>query len=325
MMNQVKTLSFLRRASVLQARQYRSIALISGRGVAARTISSVPNAVVGAPNPSFSVSSTSLRHHSTKAKKAPAPAAETETAASQLSTLTEELPYLDVVRYTHKQRVWSLQHVHYYSEALAIGLVENGLQPGDVVLSWLPDHFSEQMVLQFACAKSGLILYTLDPHSAVTDRAASQQALQAALTLTKANVLVSQEAGNDVNYVNMVHEIIPELLVFDFALGMPFLTPRFPHLRFCIQTGFDQDDKLGWLPLRHMVVPSDNLSDFVAPERITANTPLAGQFTLNDKGIPTGIKEPMTNSQVLQSGVWPTFSKILKKEYHEVEGVGVVF
>lgn len=181
------------------------------------------------------------------------------------------------------------------------------------------------MVIQFACAKSGLILYTLDPKSAITDREASKRALHAALTLTKANILISQEAGDDVNYVNMVHEFIPELLVFDFSQGMPFVTPRFPHLRFCIQTGFDQDDKMGWLPLRHMVVPSDNLSDYVAPELITAITPLAGQFTFDDKGMPTGIKEPMTNSQVLQSGVWPTFSKILKKEYHEVEGIGVIF
>ena len=154
-MNQVKTLFFLRRASAQQARQHRSVASIAGRGVAARTIGSVPNTVVRVPNPSFPVSSTSIRslarHHSTKAKKAPAPdaaaagAAAAGTAASLLAKLTADLPYLDVVRYTHKQRVWSLQHVHYYSEALAIGLMENGLQPGDIVLSWLPDHFSEQV------------------------------------------------------------------------------------------------------------------------------------------------------------------------------------
>lgn len=63
----------------------------------------------------------------------------------QLAALTDAFPHMDVVRYTHKNRTWSLQHVHYYSEALAIGLVENGLQTGDVVLSWLPSHFSEQV------------------------------------------------------------------------------------------------------------------------------------------------------------------------------------
>jgi hypothetical protein len=64
---------------------------------------------------------------------------------AQLQALTTEYPHLDVVRYEHKNRVWSLQHVQYYSDALAIGLMENNLQPGDVVLSWLPEHFSEQV------------------------------------------------------------------------------------------------------------------------------------------------------------------------------------
>jgi len=67
------------------------------------------------------------------------------TGGAQLAALTQEQPHVDVVKYHHKNRTWTLNHVHYYSEALAIGLVENGLQPGDVVLSWLPSHFSEQV------------------------------------------------------------------------------------------------------------------------------------------------------------------------------------
>ena len=62
-----------------------------------------------------------------------------------LSSLTQENPHINVVRYHHKNRVWTLQHVEYYSEALAIGFVETGLKQGDVVLSWLAQHFSEQV------------------------------------------------------------------------------------------------------------------------------------------------------------------------------------
>jgi non-ribosomal peptide synthetase component E (peptide arylation enzyme) len=62
-----------------------------------------------------------------------------------LAQIAKENPYKDVVRYEHKNRKWNLHHVDYYSEALAIGLLENGLQPGDVVLSWLPAHFSESV------------------------------------------------------------------------------------------------------------------------------------------------------------------------------------
>jgi non-ribosomal peptide synthetase component E (peptide arylation enzyme) len=69
----------------------------------------------------------------------------TSSAGGQkLASMTAENPHVDVVKYEHKNRTWTLNHVDYFSKALAIGLTENGLQPGDVVLSWLPNHFSEQ-------------------------------------------------------------------------------------------------------------------------------------------------------------------------------------
>lgn len=63
----------------------------------------------------------------------------------QVKELAAANPYKDVVRYEHKNRKWNLQHVDFYSEALAIGLLETGLKPGDVVLSWLPGHLSESV------------------------------------------------------------------------------------------------------------------------------------------------------------------------------------
>ena len=74
----------------------------------------------------------------------------TLSGGSALTEMAKENPYKDVVRYEHKNRKWNLQHVDFYSEALAIGLLENGLQPGDVVLSWLPAHFSESVGTQNA-------------------------------------------------------------------------------------------------------------------------------------------------------------------------------
>lgn len=182
------------------------------------------------------------------------------------------------------------------------------------------------MVLQFACSKSGLVLYNLDPSLATTDPEAAEEALIQALTLTKANVLITQEAGDDVNYVRMVESAIPEVRIFDFAEGKPFVTPRFPHLRLPIHTGYEQDDKWGMLLMKHMIVPSDNL-DTLLPEGFTVagGTPLLGELKVDAKGIPTGLGKVQTNDQVLKSGVWDTYSKILNREFHEVPGVGVVW
>lgn len=69
----------------------------------------------------------------------------TVSGGSLLTQLATENPYKDVVRYEFKNRKWNLQHVDYFSDALATGLLDCGLQPGDVVLSWLPAHFSESV------------------------------------------------------------------------------------------------------------------------------------------------------------------------------------
>ena len=67
------------------------------------------------------------------------------TGGAALAELKAAAPHMDVVRYEHKNRTWSLNHVDYYSTAMAIGFIDAGLQPADVVLSWLPTHFSEQV------------------------------------------------------------------------------------------------------------------------------------------------------------------------------------
>ena len=57
-------------------------------------------------------------------------------AGNQLAAMTKENPHIDVVRYEHKNKKWSLNHCDYFSEAVAIGLLETGLQPGVTLLCW---------------------------------------------------------------------------------------------------------------------------------------------------------------------------------------------
>jgi hypothetical protein len=57
--------------------------------------------------------------------------------------LNQDNPHLDVVQYTHKNVFYNAKHIDYHTEALAIGIMEHGFIPGDVVLSYLPDHLCE--------------------------------------------------------------------------------------------------------------------------------------------------------------------------------------
>lgn len=168
-----------------------------------------------------------------------------------------------------------------------------------------------------------MVLYTLNQPG--EDLEAAQSALASALTLTKANMLVTPEAHNDLNYIRLTEQVIPELRIFSQESGLAFVTPRFPHLRYPVHTGFDQDDKWGWLPYRYFIVPSDNLDKLIDTSKLTGSTPLAGTFEVDAKGIPTKLGPTLTNEQVLAKNVWPTYSSILAKKFHEVKGVGVIF
>ena len=183
-----------------------------------------------------------------------------------------------------------------------------------------------QHILQFACSKAGLVLYNLDPAQAITDPEGAKKALARALEVTEANVLVTQEAGSDTNYVKLVESVVPETRMFNFGDGMPFFSPRFPHLRFPIHTGFDIQGKAGMEPLKHMLCPADTLQDQLAAigAKIDGKSPLMGQLTMGKDSLPQKGKV-LSNEDVFKSGEWPTFSSILKKDYVEIEGVGVVF
>lgn len=246
-------------------------------------------------------------------------------AGATLEKLATDSPHIDVVRYEHKNVKYTLKHVDHHAMSLAEGLLRSGLAPGDAVLSWLPSHFAEEHILQFACSKAGLVLYNLDPYLAVLDSEGAKEALAKALELTKANALISQEAGNDVNYIRIIEEVIPETRIFDFSDGMPFITPRFPHLRLPIHTGFEYGNNLGMIPMYDIICPTNDLETTLNGTNLDGKTPLKGSLEVSANGIPTAVGKTMTNDEVVKSGDWPLFSSILKKEYNEVEGVGVVF
>jgi len=250
------------------------------------------------------------------------------TAGQTLAELASANPHVEVIRYEHKNVKWTLRHVEFFADSLAVGLLENGLEPGDAILSWLPSHFSEQHILQFACSKAGFVLYNLDPTLAQTDPEKAKEALQSALEISEATCLFTQDVGSDVNYTNLVKEVIPETRIFNFAEGMPFFTPRYPNLRFPIHTGFDQVGKEGMLLLKHMLVPSgelDSLLEESSAEPLNGSTPLLGEFVLDKDGIPQKKGTVHSNEKVIKDNVWPELSSILAKQYTEVEGVGVIF
>jgi hypothetical protein len=192
------------------------------------------------------------------------------------------------------------------------------------------------MILQFACAKAGLLLYTLDPV-----QSSSTEAFAQALTLSQANIVIIPEAYNDINYIRLAEQVVVETRFFDFSTGSPFVSPSFPHVRLPVHTGFDQYQQWGWIPYRQLLVPSNNLSNYISGSSASTvsggEIPLCGQFVydetkMNGSSIPIDITAPLTHSQIMQqpppvidSLGWSTYQKVLNKSFHVVDGVGVIF
>ena len=189
-----------------------------------------------------------------------------------------------------------------------------------------PSSLPRQHILQFACSKAGLVLYHLDPAQAVTDPEGAKAALKTALEVTEANILVSQEAGSDVNYVRLCEDVIPEIRIFDFGDGMPFVTPRFPHLRVPVHTGFDVDEKRGMEPLKHLLCPAGTVKAMLGDlgTKIDGSTPLLGELTVGKDGLLAKGKV-LSNDEVMKKKLWPVVTSMLQREYLEVGGVGVVW
>ncbi len=106
---------------------------------------------------------------------------------------------------------------------------------------------------------------------------------------------------------------------------MPFFSPRFPHLRLPIHTGFDYEDKAGFVPLHDTLCATGDLEGVMNGNLVDGATPLKGELQVDSNGVPTDVGKVLSNEEVVKSGCWPEFSSILKMQYSEVKGVGVVF
>lgn len=102
------------------------------------------------------------------------------------------------------------------------------------------------------------------------------------------------------NYVKIVESIIPETRIFDLGDGKPFFTPRYPHLRFPIHTGFDYQGKAGMVPLNEMICPTGDVSSLLADVKLDGQTPLMGQFVLGSDGVPTKTGDILNNELVVE-------------------------
>ena len=185
---------------------------------------------------------------------------------------------------------WSWRSLALQADALAAGLLALGLEPGDRIGIWSPN-CAEWTLTQFAAARIGLILVTINP---------AYRRSEVEYTLNKVGVkaLVAAESFKTSDYAGMVEALAPELPdSFPGALQ----AARVPSLRAAIKIGggvrpgwFDIDDIPGLAEPEHDAAVAEIAAQLAASDAINI------QFTSGTTGLPKGAT--LSHRNILNNG-----------------------
>ena len=144
----------------------------------------------------------------------------------------------------HQGVRWTWRELADRADALAAKLIGLGLQSGDRIGIWSPN-CAEWTLTQFAAAKAGLILVTINP---------AYRRSEVEYTLNKVGVkaLVAAESFKTSDYVAMIEDLAPEAAAC--APGA-LSARRLPHLKALIKIG--GAPRRGWIGFDDLAPPFD--------------------------------------------------------------------
>lgn len=173
---------------------------------------------------------------------------------------------------------------------LGSGFLALGLTPGDRVGVWALNRY-EWTLTQFAAAKAGLVLVTINPAYRVGE-------LEFALKKVGCAAIVTAGAFKSSDYISMLSDLIPQLMSGSQA-GLA--SPTLPELRFVIQMGEGiAPGAIAFNKLEELGHASDPARLQAAAEAIRTSDPANIQFTSGTTGAPKGVT--LTHRNILNNG-----------------------
>jgi len=190
----------------------------------------------------------------------------------------------------HQRIRWSYAELRRRVDALACGLMRQGLASGDRIGIWAPN-CAEWTLTQFATAKLGLVLVNINP-------AYRRSELEYALAKVGCRALVAAPGFKGVDYLQMLADLLPEL---------PGSTPgeldarRLPELRLVIRLGTDATPGLRNFDTLLCEPSADELAELARRgAALQFDDPINIQFTSGTTGHPKGAT--LSHHNILNNG-----------------------
>jgi fatty-acyl-CoA synthase len=213
-----------------------------------------------------------------------------QTIGQALNTAAERFGACDALVSVHQGVRWTFAELKARADAFAAGLLALGLEPGDRVGVWSPNK-AEWTLTQFAAAKAGLILVTINP---------AYRLSEVEYTLNKVGVkaLVAAESFKTSDYAGMIETLAPEII--DAAPGQ-LVSARLPRLTVAIKIG--GPPRSGWLDFDDIapLAEAEHLARLAhITERIDPGEAANIQFTSGTTGLPKGAT--LSHRNILNNG-----------------------
>jgi len=196
------------------------------------------------------------------------------------------------------------------SEALATGLIHLGLEKGDRLGIWAPNHY-EWVVAHFASALSGLVLVNVNPMY-------KSMELYYALHKVGVTALIMSAAFKRSNYYKILEQNIPEIKRRPEGQGYVTHARNLPNLKHIIV--FDEEDKAyrgAWKYTDVMQMGTkEDLQKLVEIEKtVQPDDPANIQYTSGTTGSPKGAT--LTHHNIVNNAYFVG----RRAKYHEERAV----
>lgn len=214
------------------------------------------------------------------------------TVGNLLAQLARDFPKHEALVYPERGLRYDFANLEWLARQVAKGLLSIGVERSHRVALWAPN-VPEWIVLQFALAKIGAVLVTVNTSLRTAE-------LEYLLRQSEVSTLVTVQGFKDLNYIETIYEIVPEL---QKAEEGKLNSIRLPYLRNVIYIGDDHPAAMiryDSLLARSSQVGDDQLEAHAAfqdPDDV-----INMQYTSGTTGFPKGVM--LTHRNIVNNGYW---------------------